>query len=124
MFELRLDPDEKQLHPYKGHQVCLLMKDGTRKIGQLTACISGKVILNGGADDPIEATISRKAAATRRGAGRRRARKPLDPPAPHQPQQEQEWDDFSFAPIGLERPLASLPRESVPLKKVDSILVL
>jgi hypothetical protein len=122
MFGLQLEPVEKQLLPYKGLPVCLLMKDGSRKIGQLTACGSGRLILNGGTVDSSDATILRKTAARR--AGRRRTRKQQDSPEPRQPQTEAEWDDLSFAPFGLEPMFTSMPKENVLLKTVDSVLVL
>ena len=56
MFEFCLEPVEAKLLPYCGHPVCLLMKDGTRKFGRMTACRKGNVILNGEA--PFERTAT------------------------------------------------------------------
>ena len=122
MFGLRLKPSEKELIPYYGQPVCLLMKDGSRKIGQLTACQGGKIILNGGDGDVNEAKISRKTAVRR--TARKRTRKPLDPPAGEQPPEGGGWGDFSFAPLSFEPPFAPLPRENVPIKSVESVLLL
>jgi hypothetical protein len=133
MFGLMLDPDEKQLLPYKGRQVCLLMKDGSRKIGKLTGCVSGRLILNGEAQDAAGATLSRKTTARRQD---RRRRKPQNTSAPQVPQQDAIWgdfsggfpegfsDDFSLAPLGMDPMFASNPKEKVPLNTVESILIL
>lgn len=122
MFELQLHPEEKQLLPYRGMPVCLIMKDGSRKIGQLTACRGGKIILNGNAEDDREAAVTRKTAARR--AKRPRARKPAGTFAPRQGLENPEWDDFGGGFFDGQPPFASTPREKVPLNAVESVLVL
>jgi hypothetical protein len=121
MFGLQLDPDEKQLLPYCGLPVCLLMKDGSRKVGQLTACRAGRLVLNGiGAETEI-AGVSRKTDTRRK--KHPRARKPKQAPPRNLPP-PMPTDDFTFAPWGFEPPFASMPRENVQLDTIDSILVL
>lgn len=124
MFGQMLDPDAKQLSPFIGLPVCLIMKDGSRKIGQLTACKSGRIILNGDDGDAGDATVSRKT-GTRR-TGRRRARKSEDAQEAFRPGPEETslWGELPAEPFGLDPGFSPMARESVPLKSVESVLVL
>ncbi|WP_276358345.1 hypothetical protein [Cohnella caldifontis] len=121
MFGLMLEPVEKAILPYCGRAVMVLMKDGSRKIGQLTSCSSGRLVLNGEEESGEEAFVSRKARIRR--TSRRRTRKSRIDPAP---QPAESWDGLSLAPLGPEppSPYPMFPRESVPLKAVESILLL
>jgi hypothetical protein len=122
MFGLILEPEEKKLLPFRGMPVCLLMKDGSRKIGLLTSCGSGRLVLNGEFGNNGEVTVSRKTAARR--TNRKRGRKPQESAEPLQLHAEGDRDGLPFAQIGPEPMFSSMPRENVPLKSVDSIVVL
>jgi hypothetical protein len=121
MFELRVEPEEKQLLPFYGMPVLLLMKDGSSKVGRLTTCRAGRIILNGAESDEAEAAVPRSKKARRR----TRSRKPKELPAAVKPEVLDEADDFAFAPFGSgPTEVSAPPRESVPLQTVDSILIL
>lgn len=123
MFGLILEPEEKQLLPFCGMPVCLLMKDGSRKIGQLTSCGSGRLVLNGVSAGGGNATVSRKTAARR--TSRKRARKPREDFDIPMPPAAEEWNGLSIAPPGPDPGFAPSPqRENVPLRSVESILIL
>ncbi len=121
MFGLILEPDEKQLEPYRGAAVCLVMKDGSRKIGQLTACGSGRLILNGEGENG-EAKISRKNGARR--LNRKRTRKAQASSETVSPPVDGEWGDLSISPIGMEPYAPAMPKENIPLKTVESVIIL
>lgn len=122
MIEFRLKPEKAQLLPHIGSPVCLVMKDGSFKIGQLTACRGGKISLNGSPDRARVAAVTRKS-GKRAGKSRANAAKPAVPiPNEGHPA----WQGPPFAPLGLE-PLhapAPAPQENVPLHTVDSIFLL
>jgi hypothetical protein len=122
MFGLVLEPDEKQILPYCGMPVLVLMKDGSRKIGQLTSCSSGRLVLNGDAPGGEEAVVSRKAGVRR--AARRRPRAQTDDRWGAAPPPPEGWDGLSIPPLGPEPQIPFAVRESVPLKAVESIMIL
>jgi hypothetical protein len=120
MFEMRVDPEEQQLVPFYGMPVCLVMKDGSQKVGRLTSCRAGRVILNGLDRDDSGLTLSRKQS---RRKTRPRARKPKQSPAADTPE-SQAGDVFDIAPFGLGPQYAVPSPETVPLQAVDSVLIL
>lgn len=126
MFGLMLEPEEKQLTPFFGMPVCLLMKDGSRKIGQLTSCRAGKLTLGGEVKDAGDATVSRK--ESQRRSKRPRTRKPKqsvsDKPVFTPEPGYNEFDEFAVSSLGFEPMLSGRARENVPLHSVESILVL
>jgi len=125
MFEIRVAAEEEQLLPFCGYSVVLLMKDGTQKVGRLTACRSGRIVLNGTEADetdtgvPKAATRRKRRTRTRNGKGRttKLAAEPLQLAAnPQFP-----VDPFSFGPPPNYAPET---REVVLLQNVNSVLVL
>ena len=126
MFEYGVEPIENKLLPYCGHSVCLLMKDGTRKLGRMTACRRGSVILNGDNENKRAATAAREANGRRVGGKLlTRSRKPLSSSTLPSWSAETAWDGMPFAPLSLV-PLAfaSAQRDQVPLQEIDSVLIL
>jgi hypothetical protein len=121
MFEVRLEPNEQQLMPFYGMPVCLLMKDGSQKVGTLTACRAGRVILNGRVGEHVDLTLPRKKRVRR--VNRARARKPKESSAAELPQ-VQGGDDFDIDPFGLGPTYEASPPESVPARSVESVIVL
>jgi len=117
MLDCHVEPVEKRLLPYCGMPVCLLMKDGSRIVGRMTACRKGAVILNGDAASKSAATASRSTVGRR--ANRARTRVATRKPAPQLPAMP------PFAPLSLE-PLAWSMTESnqVPLHSIESVLIL
>jgi len=117
MFDCHVEPMEKRLLPYCGMPVCLLMKDGSRIVGRMTACRKGALILNGDAANKSAATASRSTVSRR--ANRARIRASTRKPAPQLPAMP------PFAPLSLE-PLAWDVTESnqVPLNAIESVLIL
>lgn len=133
MIEFRLKPERTELLPHIGAPVCLVMKDGSFKIGQLTGCRGGKISLNGPADRVRAAAITRKpgksgkrTGKTRANAAKPAARTPATAPLPEDNHPHPAWQGPQFAPLSLE-PLPappSAPQENVPLHTVDSIFLL
>jgi hypothetical protein len=121
MFEMRVEPEEQQLLPFYGMPVCLVMKDGSQKVGRLTACRSGRVILNGSDNDDAGSAVSRKRESRRK--NHPRARKPKESPAAAKPEVPG-GDDFDIAPFGPGPQYTMPPPETVPLQAVESVLIL
>ena len=121
MFELILEPEEKILQPYCGAMVCLNMKNGTRKIGRMTACSAGRLILNGEEGEIPEAKVSRKKSARR--ANRSRSRE-MQAASGSSHMTDEMWGELSIAPIGMESYASVTARESIPLRTVESVMIL
>lgn len=120
LFECRVEPVESQLLPYRGMPVCLLMKDGGRIVGRLTACRKGSVILNGDSDGQAKpaATASRSAAGRRAKRNRVRSRHPKPLPVANVP-------SAPFGPLSLEPLPWDMERSGpVPLREIESVLIL
>lgn|GEM_PF-2261820 len=131
MFECRVEPLEKQLLPYCGMPVCLLMKDGRRIVGRMTACRKGALILNGDSlNKPATAAFSRSTAGRRAKRTRIQSRNrkpqttanlpfvPVEPLAPFGPIEP-------LAPLRLEPPAwGTAKSDQVPLRTIESVLIL
>lgn len=120
MFELILQPDEKVLQSYCGATVCVNLKDGTRKIGRMTACGAGRLILNG-EEGELKAKVARKKNHRRTSRSRGRA-SPAD--SGDFSLQEGDWGALSIAPIGMEPEAHVMARVSIPLRTVESVVIL
>lgn len=121
MFECRVEPVEKRLLPYCGMPVCLLMKDGRRIVGRMTACRKGAVILNGDGRGKPAATASRSTAGRR--AKRTRVQSRNRAP---QPSANASFAPFApFGPLSLD-PLSwgTAKSDQVPLRSIESVLIL
>ncbi|TJY39858.1 hypothetical protein E5161_18150 [Cohnella pontilimi] len=124
MFEMRVAPEEQQLRQFYGMPVRLVMKDGSFKMGRLTGCRGGRIILNGTDGDDAETGLSRSKHSRRN--SRTRSRKAKDTPVGAFPDAPPEVaGGFGFAPFGPgPAQFPAVPRESVPLHAVDSVLIL
>ena len=118
MFELVLQPDEKVLQPYCGAAVCVIMKDGTRKIGRLTACGAGRLVLNGEEGEIPKARVARKK------GGRARSSREMPAAYEDEPYTDGGWGGLSIAPIGMEPHADAAARETIPLRAIESVVIL
>jgi len=118
LFELVLQPDEKVLQPYCGAMVCVIRKDGTRTIGRMTACGAGRLVLNGEEGEIPKARVARKK------GGRARSGRELAAEYEDAPYSDGGWGELSIAPIGLEPYAGTAARETIPLKSIESVVIL
>lgn len=125
MFECRVEPVEKQLLPYCGMPVCLLMKDGRRIVGRMTSCRKGALILNGDGRSESAAAASSRSTAGRRAKRTRiqsRNRKPQTtanvPYVPVEPLAP--FGSLSLGPLAWE----TAKSNQVPLRAIESVLIL
>lgn len=80
---------EERISQFCGSPVLIVMKDGTRHIGQLTACRGGKVLLNGGAASEQakpsgkKGRLSKKNGKSRKASSAAQAQAPVQPYSPY-----------------------------------------
>jgi hypothetical protein len=132
----RLKPERTELLPHIGSPVCLVMKDGSLKFGQLTACRLSSLQLNGPTEQARSSAVSRNPCKS--GKSGKRTTKTQSSAAksgPHSPESapladeiHPEWQEPPFHPLALEPlfPPVSAPDkpENVPLDDIDSIFLL
>lgn len=125
MYKIRVEPKQQKLRPYCGMTVCLLMKDGSYKIGYLSACHKGSVVLNGNpyADHAHIASVRKARHKVKKQQAR--PRQPQLSLAPQYAASELALGGLQVGPIHL-GPLTMQPPQptKVPLQAIGSVLIL
>lgn len=71
MLESLFPPQQEQLRPLRGREVCVIMNDGVRHTGILTSCGKSSIVLNG-------LIVNRKSSPDVKAIpGRKRSRRPI-----------------------------------------------
>lgn len=125
MLESLFPPQQEQLRPLRGREVCVIMNDGARHTGILTSCGKSSLVLNG------LAVNWNSAPAAKAVPGRKRSQRPIGrkrkanvqsgaSPAIEGDGEAFFWGDLSMAPSTE----YTSSRIVLPLRTVEAVLLL